>query len=145
MDEKVDLAKVVECQQRAIEHNSKENKVLCTNQAVMQDRIERTDQILSSLSKEVRAIEAQAIQTAAKSTEIERRLVKHKDEHKENYKELQGSLLSLSLDFDTFRNGVFRRLDVMAGRDGVLKLIFGGILGALGMLLLGFIKSKWGI
>lgn len=69
---------------------------------------------------------------------LEKRHLQHSLRHDNNYKELQENLSS-------FKGDVLSRLDSMGGRDSVLKVVFGTIIGIFVALSLGFIKQKFGI
>lgn len=62
---------------------------------------------------------------------LERRLVQHKQESENNYKDLQRQLSLIADSFTLFKTSVLERLDKNKGRDTVLLFLVTGGLGSL--------------
>ena len=109
---------IIQCFRDEQERIRDENRHLFAEQKVILEKLKKFDQVEESqivLISKVAGLERD-------KENLDKRLSKHSNEAKENYKELKDFFTAMKDEFS-------RKLDIMAGRDSVLKIIFGAFAG----------------
>jgi hypothetical protein len=116
---------IIQCFRDEQERIRDENRNLFAEQKIILEKLKKFDQVEESqivLISKVAGLERD-------KENLDKRLSKHSNEAKENYKELKDFFTAMKDEFSSFKGDVLRKLDNMAGRDSVLKIIFGAFAG----------------
>jgi len=122
---------IIQCFRDEQEQIRDENKNNFSRMAVIESRLDGIEADHKELKQENQMLFGKAVSNDATLNHLEERITKHSKESKDNYNELKISFQSLKDDISEFKGEVLKRLDVNAGRDAVLKVIFGAFAGGI--------------